>query len=203
MNDELDETKSLATKYTNRPLTAVAAAAHQRAVGELRTLKADALETTVNFASLTACKGTADEWKAGERDAVQHLLHTFSILDVGQYPATFHGNGAQATILKGETSLEVIAVMGVSHEDCDKHVLNRLPTHRGQLVIISRDEDNNPWDPRFKSIFDQVPDEPSTEAKFTQPTSAIIRVGYRYVLDAYRNAVNEDELKEALDAKLS
>jgi hypothetical protein len=204
MNDELDETsKSLAIKYTQLPLTAAASAAHQRAVGELRKLKPDALDTTVNFASLTACKGTADEWMAGERDAVQHLLHTFSILDVGQYPATFHGNGAQATIMKGETSLEVIAVMGASHEDCDKHVLNRLPTHRGQLVIVSRDEDNNPWDQRFTSIYDQVPDEPSTEAKFTQPTSAIIRVGYRYLLDAYRSAANEAELKGALDAKLS
>ena len=203
MNDELDETKSLATKDTGLPLTAVAAAAHQRAVGELRTLKAEALETTVKFASLTACKGTADEWKVGERDAVQHILHTFSILEVGQYPATFHGNGAQATIMRDETSFEVIAVMGTSHEDCDKHVLNRLPTHRGQLVIVSRDEDNNPWDERFKSIYDQVPDEPSTEAKFTEPTSAIIRVGYRYVLDAYRNAANQAELKEALDAKLS
>jgi hypothetical protein len=203
MNDELDEpSKSLATKYARLPLTAVAAAAHQRSVGELRKLQADALDTTVNFASLTACKRTADEWEAGERDAVQHILHTFSILDVGSYPASFHGNGGQATIIKGETKLDVIAVMGASHEDCDKHVLDRLPTHRGQLAIVSRDEDNNPWDPRFKSIYDQVPDEPSTEAKFTQPTSAIIRVGYRDVLDAFRNAANQDELKEALDAKL-
>ncbi|MEJ2801571.1 hypothetical protein WAE61_06805 [Comamonadaceae bacterium PP-2] len=105
--------------------------------------------------------------------------------------------------MKGETSLEVIAVMGASHEDCDKHVLNCLPAHKGQLVVISRDEDNTPWDPRFTSIYDQVPDEPSTEAKFTQPTSAIIRVGYHDMLDAYRNAANQAELKEALDAKLS
>ena len=204
MNDELDEpSKSLATKYTNLPLTSAAGAAHERAVGELRKLEAEALGSTLNFASITACKGTPDEWKVGEVHALKHLLHTFSILDVAHYPATFHGNGAQATIMKGETSLEVIAVMGASHEDCDKHVLNYLPAHRGQLVIISRDEDNNPWDPRFKSIYDQVPDEPSTEAKFTQPTSAIIRVGYRDMLDAYRNAANEAELKEALDAKLS
>jgi hypothetical protein len=204
MNDELDEgSKSLATKDIHLPLTALAAAAHQRVVDELRTLEADALNIAVNYASLTACKGTVDEWKVGERAAVQHLLHTFSILDVGQYPATFYGSGAQATIMKDEATLQVIAVMGASHEDCDKHVLNRLPMHRGQLVIISRDEDNNPWDPRFMSIYDQVPDDPSTEAKFTQPTSAIIRVGYRYVLDAYRSAANEDELKKALDAKLS
>lgn len=204
MNDELDEpSKSLAAKYEHLPLTAAAGTAHERAVGELRTLKADALGNTVNFASLTACKGTPDEWKVGECDAVKHLLHTFSILDVAQYPATFHGNGAQATIMKGETSLEVIAVLGASHEDCDKHVLNCLPAHKGQLVVISRDEDNTSWDPRFKSIYDQVPDEPSTEANFTQPTSAIIRVGFHDVLDAYRNAANQAELKEALDAKLS
>ncbi|NUA30542.1 hypothetical protein [Cupriavidus basilensis] len=204
MNDELDEpSKSLALKYAHLPLTAAASAAHQRAVRELRTLKPDALNNTVNFASLTACKGTPDEWSTGEGLSVKHLLQTFSIFDVAQYPASFHGIGAHATIMKGEASLEVIAVMGASHEDCDRHVLDRLPAHRGQLVVVSRDEDNTSWDSRFKSIYDQVPDEPSTEAKFTQPTSAIIRVGYHDVLDAYRNAANEVELKEALDAKLS
>jgi len=204
MNDELDEpSKSLATKYAQLPLAAEAEAAHQRTVDELRKLEADALGKTVNFACLTASKGTPDEWKDGEGNAVKHLLHTFSILNVAQYPTTFHGSGAQATIMKGETSLEVVAVIGASHEDCDKHVLNCLPAHKGQLVVVSRDEDNTPWDPRFKSIYDQVPDEPSTEAKFTQPTSAIIRVGYHDLLDAYRSAANQAELKEALDAKLS
>ena len=204
VNDELDAPeKSLATKYPQLPLTAAAGAAHQRAVSSLRRLKADALNTTVNFASTTACRGTPDDWKDAEGHAVKHLLHTFSILDVAQYPPTFHGNGAQATIVKGEARLEVVAVLGVSHEECDKHVLSRMPAHRGQLVIVSRDEDNTSWDPRMRSIYDQVPDEPSTEAKFTQPTSAIIRVGYREVLDAYRQAANEAALTEALDAKLS
>lgn len=203
INDELDDpSKSLAAKHTNLPLAAVAGAAHQRAVVQLRTLKAEGLGNTVNFASLTARKSTPDEWKSGEGVAVQHLLHTFSILDLAQYPATFHGNGAQATIMKDEISLEVIAVIGGSHEDCDKHVLDCLPAHKGQLVVVSRDEDNTSWDPRFKSIFDQDHDKASNEAKFTQPTSAIIRIGYRDLLDAYRNATNENELKEALDAKL-
>ncbi len=204
VNDELDAPeKSLAAKYPLLPLTAAAEAAHQRTVSNLRTLNANALNTTVNFASTTACNGTPDDWKAAEGHAVKHLLHTFSILDVAQYPSTFHGNGSQATITKGEASLEVIAVLGSSHEECDKHVLDRLPAHRGQLVVVSRDEDNNSWDPRMRSIYDQVPDEPSEEAKFTQPTSAIIRIGYRDLLDAYRQAANETALTEALDAKLS
>jgi len=204
MNDELDEpSKSLAEKYKHLPLTVATVAAHQRAVVGLRKLKADALDSTVNFACLTAGKGTPDEWRAGESNALKHLLHTFSILDVAQYPAIFHGNGAQATIMKDEASLEVIAVMGASHEDCDKHVLERLPIHKGRLVVVSRDEDNTPWDKRFMTIYDQVQDEPSKEAKFTQPTSAIIRIGYHEVLDAYRNAANQAKLKEVIDAKLS
>ncbi len=204
MNDELDEpAKSLASQYAQLPLAAAARIAHQRTVGALRALEANALDNTVNFASLTAKKVTADEWKQGEGYAVKHVLHTFSIFDVAQYPVTFHGIGAHATLTKGDTSVEVIAVMGASHEECDKHILNSLPAHKGQLVVVSRDEDNNSWDPRFKSIFDQVPDELSTEAKFTQPTSAIVRVGYRDVLDAYRGAANQAELMEALNAKLS
>lgn len=204
MNDELDEpSKSLAAMYEHLPLTATARGAHQRTVAKLRTVEAKALDNTMNFASLTASKVIPDEWNIEERRAVKHLLHTFSILDVAQYPLAFHGNGAQATIMKGETSLEIIAVTGASHEECDKHVLNCLPAHRGQLVIVSRDDDNNLWDPRFKSIYDQVPDDASVEAKFTEPTSAIIRIGYREVLDAYQNAANEGELKGVLDAKLS
>jgi len=204
MNDELDEpSKSLATNYTDLPLTGAVGDAHDRAVGALRKLKAKALDSTVKFASLTAGgEKTPDEWNAGESHAVKHLLHTFSILDVAHYPATFHGNGAQATIMKDEASLEVIAVMGASHEDNDKHVLNCLPAHKGQLVVVSRDEDNTPWDARFMTIYDQVQDEPSKEAKFTQPTSAIIRIGYHDVLNAYRNAADQAKLKEAIDAKL-
>lgn len=203
INDELDEpSKSLATRYLDQPLTPATSTAHQRAVDKLRTLKADALGNTMNFASLTAANRTPDEWKDNEALAVQHLLHTFSILDIARYPAAFHGNGAQATIMKDEVSLEVIAVIGPNHEDCDKHVLGCLPAHKGQLMVISRDEDNNSWDPRFKSIFDQSQDETSKEAKFTEPSSAIIRIGYRDLLDAYRNAANEDQLKEAVDAKL-
>ena len=203
INDELDETStSLASKYKNLPLTNASDVAHQRAVGALRKLPADALSSTVKFASITARDLAPDSWKAGESNALTHLLHTFSILDVASYPANFHGNGAQATIMGEETSLEVIAVVGPTHEDCEKHVLSQLPTHKGQLVVISRDEDNTPWDARSRTIYDQVQDEPSKEVNFTQPFSSIVRIGYHDLLDAYRNAENQVKLKEAIDAKL-
>lgn len=203
MNDELDDpSKSLATKYADLPLTVPVGTSHQRIVGELRILGAKALNNTLNLSSISACKRRTDDWDTSERDALRHFLHTFSILEVGQYRATFHGMGSQATIFRDEATFEVIAITGPSHEDCNRHVIEQLPMHRGQLVIVSRDEDNTTWDQRFKSILDQGPDAPSTESKFTEPTSAIIRVGYRDILDAYLHAANQVELKEALDAKL-
>jgi hypothetical protein len=204
VNDELDDPeKSLATKYHAAPLNPAVGDAHTRTVAELRVLKPFGLEETVKFASMSASKRSPDEWASVESQSMKHILHTFSILDVAQYPRTFHGQGAQATIQNGNSSMEVIAVIGASHEDCDKHVRERLPEHKGKLVLVSRDEDNNSWDPRLRSIYDQVPDEPTEEAKITQPTSAIVRVGYKDLLDAYRSAANEAALKGMLDAKLT
>lgn len=208
VNDELDDpSKSLASAHAHAPLRAMASAAHMRTVNELRKLKDKGLDVTVRIATARiekpkAKKRSPDEWDTGEGQALKHLLHTFAILDVAQYPPTFHGLGSQATVVRGDSSMEVIAISGPSHEDCDKHVLARLPAHKGRLLLVSRDDENTPWDARFQRIYDQVPDEPSRESKFTEPTSAIVRLGYRDVMDAYRGAANETELKEALDAKL-
>lgn len=209
VNDELDDpSKSLASTHANAPLSAVANGAHLKTVDELRNLQDKGLDTTVRIASARlegpkAKKRSPDEWDVGEGQALKHVLHTFSIFDVAKFSSTFHGRGAQATVVTGSSSMEVIAVRGPSHEDCDKHVLARLPDHKGRLLLVSRDEENTPWDARLQRIFDQVPADSSAESKFTEPTSAIVRLGYRDLMDAYRSAANDTELKEALDAKLS
>jgi hypothetical protein len=137
VNDELDDPeKSLATKYHAAPLNPAVGDAHTRTVAELRVLKPFGLEETVKFASMSASKRSPDEWASVESQSMKHILHTFSILDVAQYPRIFHGQGAQATIQKGNSSMEVIAVIGASHEDCDKHVRERLPEHKGKLVLV-------------------------------------------------------------------
>ncbi|WP_327478026.1 hypothetical protein [Frateuria sp.] len=202
VNDELDDSaKSLQVSFPALPLAAAAGAAHQRSVNALRWLPWRALDRTILVAT-PETGSDPDKWKSTQSHAVRHVLHTFSILEAAQYSATFHGNGAQATIVKGESSVEVVAVMGKSHEDCDKHVLNLMPDHRGQLLLVSRDEHNTSWDPRMRSLFDQVA-EPINELNFTDPTSAVIRVGYQDVLKAYQDAANEMELREALDASFS
>ncbi|MDY7573083.1 hypothetical protein [Actimicrobium sp. CCI2.3] len=202
VNDQLDDSnKSLQIKYPDSPLAAAAGVAHRRSVYALRWLPPDALSKTVLIAT-PEIGGAPDKWRNTQSKAIKHVLHSFSILEVAQYSVTFHGNGAQATIMKGDASIEVVAVVGGSHEECDRHVSGLLPDHRGQLLLVSRDEDNTSWNPRMRTLFDQVA-EPTKELNFTDPTSAVIRVGYRDVLNGYHDSVNEAELRKALDAAIS
>lgn len=202
VNDELDDAdKSLQVKYPNLPLANAVGVAHQRSVKALRWLPSDALSKTVLIATPGA--GSApDKWKSTQSQAIKHVLHSFSILEVAQYSATFHGKGAQATIIKGDASVEVVCVIGRSHEECDRHALSLLPDHRGQLLLVSRDDDNTSWNPRMRTLFDQAT-EPTAELNFTDPTSAVIRLSYHDVLAAYQGAFNEAELREAIDAAIS
>ncbi|MES3021728.1 MAG: hypothetical protein V4857_09120 [Pseudomonadota bacterium] len=202
VNDELDDSKkSLQVKYPDLPLADAAGAAHQKSVTALRWLPSDALSKTVSLATPETGR-VPDKWRSVQSQAVKHVLHSFSILEVAQYSATFHGKGAQATIMKGDASVEVVAVLGKTHEECDKHTLDMLPDHRGQLLVVSRDEDNTSWNPRMRTLFDQAA-EKTDELNFTDPTSAVIRLSYHDVLKAYRDAANEAELRNAIDAAIS
>jgi hypothetical protein len=104
--------------------------------------------------------------------------------------------------MKDDLAVEVVAVIGRSHEECDRHVLDQLPEHRGQLLLISRDEDNTSWNPRMRTIFDQAA-EPTKELNFTDPRSAVIRLGYQDVLRAFQEATNKLALREAIDAAIA
>jgi hypothetical protein len=54
----------------------------------------------------------------------------------------------------------------------------------------------------MRTLFDQAA-EPTKELNFTDPTSAVIRVGYHDVLKAFQDSANEAELRKALDAAIS
>lgn len=203
VNDDLDDgSKSLAEKHPAFPLAGAARIAHKNSVDALRSLPAISLSKTMLVARTGTNNDNPDSWTEQESRAVSHLVQTFSILEVADYSPKFHGNGAQASIQYGDRSLEVVAVLGSSHDECDKHVMEKVVPHRGQLLMISRDDDNTPWDRRLLTIFDQVADD-STESVFTDPRSAVIRVGYHDILQAYRESANEAELKGAIDVAIT
>jgi hypothetical protein len=203
LNDDLDDPdKSLARRYPNATLAKICGTAHEQVVSSLRPMAAPQLNDLVLAARAGMKPSSPDVWTNTESAAVEHVLHTFSILGAAEYPSKFHGQGAQATVNKGERSFEAIAVCGESHEACSDHVKERATQRRGKLVVVSRDADNNPWHPRLGSILDAG--KPlSEEYSFTNPSSAILQVGYRAFIDAYLSATERAELEGAIHDAIS
>jgi hypothetical protein len=202
VTDELDDPlKSLATKFKNFPLSGAVGAAHQKTVDVLRWLSPASLSKTVLLAS-PGTEDSADHWTQQQGHAIKHVLNTFSILDTAQYPAKFHDSGSHATIFRDEVGIEVVAVAGRSHEECDRHVMDAALTHRGPLLVVSRDEENTPWNPILGSYLDRG-SETKGEVNITDTRSAVLRIGFQDFITAYREAANEAELREKIDAAIS
>ncbi len=202
VNDELDDKqKSLAEKFPDWPLAPAIGSAHQRSVDELRKLPSAALSRTVLVAS-PGTKPTADDWAAKQGSAVKHVLNTFSILDVAQYPPQFHASSSHATIYKDEVGIEVVAVAGKSHEECDKHVMGLALNRRVPLLVVSRDDENTMWNPAFGSFLDRGA-EKKDEVDITDTRSAVIRVGFHDFLKAFQDAADEAALREAINVAIS
>ncbi|WP_157615535.1 hypothetical protein [Rhizobacter sp. Root404] len=198
MNDDLDEpSKSLAVRHAMASLAGVCATAHSQVVSSLRPMPAPDLTDLVLASAAGMKTSSPDTWTDKESTAVEHVLHTFSIFGTAQYPCEFHGQGSQATVTKGDRTFEAIAVRGETHEACADHVKERAAQRRGMLVVVSRDADNLAWHTRLGSILDAG--KPlSEDYKFTDPSSAVIQVGYRTFIDAYLGAAERAELEEAI-----
>lgn len=198
MNDDLDEpSKSLAVRHAGANLAGICATAHSQVVSSLRLMPAQELTDLVLASAAGMKPSSPDTWTNNESSAVEHVLHTFSIFGAAEYSCQFHGQGSQATVTKGARAFEAIAIRGETHEACADHVKERAAQRRGTLVVVSRDADFLPWHTRLGSFLDAG--KPlSEDYKFTDPSSAVIQIGYRTFIDAYLGATERAELEEAL-----
>jgi hypothetical protein len=198
LNDDLDDAnKSLALRYANANLAGICATAHSQIVASLRPMPAPELTELILAAAAGMKRSSPDTWTDKESTAVEHVLHTFSIFEIAQYPCQFHGQGSQATVTKGDRTFEAIAVRGETHEACADHVKERAAQRRGTLVVVSRDADNLAWNTRLGSFLDTGKSR-SEDYKFTDPGSAVVQVGYRIFIDAYLSAAERAELEKAI-----
>jgi hypothetical protein len=203
-NDELDDpARSLSTRF---PLVALATAAKNEHVSievNLRALAPDCLKRAVLVASArTSAEDSVDAWGEREVCAVDHLMHSLSILGVAGMAPALHAASAHATLKRAGADIEMVAVLAGTHEDADKHVRDKLPAHRGQLLVVTRDSENTTWGKEFGSILERS-GEVDTEAKFTDPTSAVVRLGYQNLLHAYRTAQVPADVYGLIDAAFS
>ena len=204
VNDELDERAwALSRKYPEAPLAAEAKTAHEGIDLGIRQLQPHAVRHAVLMASVnTKREESVDKWADAECKAVDHVLNSLSILGAAGMAISVHAASAHATVSREQAEMEMVAVLANGHEDADKHVRDMAPRHRGRLLVVSRDAENTLWGKEFGSIFDKFSGA-TEEVNITDPESAIVRIGYQNLLQAYRTAQAPADVLGVIDAALN
>ena len=74
---------------------------------------------------------------------------------------------------------------------------------RRQMLLVSRDRDNNPWLRRFGSFLQPKSTNLGEDHKITDPASGLLHLGYRDLLDIFQQTTTVTAVPGAIDAKLT
>lgn len=203
LNDELDQLPSLSANYSTAVLAAQSDVVHQQITSELRAISPQSISNTMKLAASESISKHADEWDNTEVEALEHLIHTLSIIGLGFPPLTVGSDAAHATVRINNQTVDLVAIRGSSHENCLKHSENFLPSPRRQVLLISRDRDNNLWRRRFGSFLQPQSPQLGQERNITDTTSGSLHLGYRKLLDFFQQSNSAAEVQGAINAELS
>jgi hypothetical protein len=145
----------------------------------------------------------ADQWDHREVEAIEHLVNTLDIVGLGFTSRTFGADPAHAALVMNAQTVDLFAIRGTSHEACIKHSKQFLLSPRRRTLLISRDRDNNPWRRRFGSFLEPEPPKLDIEQKFTDPSSGLLHLGYRQLLDIFQQSHAVGALQGAISAELA
>ena len=203
LNDELDDIPSLRANYPYVPHSALIDDAHLQTVAALRVISPQSAEHTVKLAAQESQADHADEWGETEAKALVHLVHTLNIVGLGFSSLTVGADPAHATVVMNGQIVDILAIRGVSHEHCIIHSKSFLPLPRRQVLLISRDRDNNPWSRRFGSFLQPENPGVAQERNITDPASGSLHLGYRRLLDIFQESSNVAGVTGAINAELA
>lgn len=202
LNDELDTLASLGKWYPEVPLASAANAIHDQTVTALRVIPAQSVTHAVNMATDSPSR-EPDAWEKPEVEAVENLVHTLDIVSLGFGPANLAADPAHATVAMNGKAVDLLAIRGPSHESCLKHSKNFLPLPRRQMLLVSRDRDNNPWRKEFGSFLSTQAAQLGGEPDITDPASGLLHLGYRRLLDIFQQSATPDQVRGAISAELA
>jgi hypothetical protein len=74
---------------------------------------------------------------------------------------------------------------------------------RRQLLLILRDPDNNQWLQRFGSFLSAGNMRLGQEQNITDPSSGLLHLGYRNLLDVFQHTATVTDVPGAIDAELT
>ena len=216
LNDELDTMPcltSVAPTYQNAPLAGRVNVDHGDVVDSLRenSRKSAGLMVRLASPSITKQHGNeesgerpnADAWGDTERNALQHVVHTITILRQCADGCTVADGSVHATLSIAGRECDVVAVRGDTHERCREHYIRQLPAGRRPVVLVSRDLDNNEWPQRLGSYIEAATGNSTGERRFTNPAEISSQLGYKDLLTVFLGAETVHEAKERFNDKLT
>jgi hypothetical protein len=203
LNDELDQVPRLSATYPHVPLAAPADATHQQTIAALRQISPQSAANTVKLAAQESKAKHADDWKQTESHALEHLVHTLDIVCLGSSPPTVGVDSVHATVVVNTQTIDLVAIRGESHESCLKHSQDLLLTPRRQVLLVSRDPDNNQWLQRLGSFLQPESTHLGKEPKITDPASGLLHLGYRNLLNIFQQTATVTAVPGAINAELA
>ncbi len=203
LNDELDGLPGLSASYPTTALAPQSDIAHRKTVAELRTISPQSATNTMKMAATDSTAEDADHWDQAEAEALEHLVHTLDIIGIGFTNTTVGADPAHAAVVMNNQTVDILAIRGYSHEGCLEHSKSFLPLPRRQVLLISRDRDNNSWRQKFGSFLDPENAKLGQERNITDPASGLLHLGYRNLLDIFQQAATGTAVQGAIDAALA
>jgi hypothetical protein len=204
MNDELDEIPSLSVTYHSVSLATQADSAHELNIAAFRGISSPQYAMhAVKMAAQESTSDDVDEWDNIESEALKHLIHTLDIVGIGFPSPTVGTDPAHATVVMNNQTVDLLAIRGMSHEACIEHSRMFLGRPRRQVLLISRDRDNNDWRQKFSSFLQTETTQLGQEQDITDPASVSLHLGYRKLLDIFRQSTTEAILQGAINAELA
>ena len=203
LNDELDQLPSLSVNYPRASLARPTDATHRHTIAALRQISPQSVANTVKLAAQESTAKHADDWGQTESHALEHLVHTLDIVGLGAPPPTVGADSAHASVVINSQTVDLLAIRGESHEDCLRHSQGLLPMPRRQILLVSRDPDNNPWLRRFGNFLQPESPRLGQERNITDPASGLLHLGYRNLLDIFQKTTTVTAVPGAIDAELT
>lgn len=203
LNDELDDLPSLTNNSPTTPLAEQVDSVHLETITSLRLLSHQSITRAVNLAATESNAKNADEWDKIEADALKHVVHTLDIIGIGFTASGFGASNAHATVAINNQAVDFIAIRGASHLACIEHSKSHLSSPRRQVVLVSRDQDNNPWSKRFGSFLKTERSILGQEVNITNPASGTLHLGYRNLLDIFISSTTVADIQEKINAELA
>jgi hypothetical protein len=203
LNDELDHVPGLSATYAQVPLARDTDATHRQTIAALRQISPQSATNTVQLASQKSKAEHADDWGQTECDALEHLVHTLDIVSLGCPAPTVGADPYHASVELNRQTVDLLAIRGESHEQCLKHSQSFSPIPRRQTLLVSRDPNNDEWLQKLGSILKPNGSRLGQEYNITDPTSGLLHIGYRNLLDIFRRAATVTAVPGAIDAELA